>query len=188
MLLTLMLSKQEINVQLLESSDKISSQPRAAYYGLPAAYELRRAGIAEDVSNIGFLPKRVCWRKPNGVRIAGLKGDDIDESYPDKMLCLPLDRLCGILERHIKEQATAEICWNCKVVKVGQDEDKAWVDVETPEGEKRLEADYIAGCDGATSQVRRCILGDRSFPGSTWEKQIIATNVTISSSPLKLIF
>ncbi|KAJ4260736.1 hypothetical protein NW757_001118 [Fusarium falciforme] len=33
---------------------------------------------------------------------------------------------------------------------------------ETPDGEKKLSADYIVGCDGANSQIRRSLFGDSS--------------------------
>ena len=67
--------------------------------------------------------------------------------------------------------------WGSKVMDIGQDEDKAWVEVEKADGRKRFEADYVVGCDGANSQVRRCLFG-KSFPGKTWDEQIVATNVS----------
>lgn len=79
-----------------------------------------------------------------------------------------------------------EVVFNHKVTGVEQDEGKAWVDVEVlEEGEegkkevkekKRFEADFVVGCDGATSVVRKSLFGDE-FPGFTWDAQIIATNV-----------
>jgi len=51
------------------------------------------------------------------------------------------------------------------------------VEVETPEGRKVIVGDYVLGCDGANSQVRRSLFGDLNYPGETLESQIIATNV-----------
>lgn len=59
---------------------------------------------------------------------------------------------------------------------VGQVGEKAWVQVETADGLKRFEADIVIGCDGAGSIVRRSLLG-HSFPGFTWDKQLVACNV-----------
>lgn len=63
---------------------------------------------------------------------------------------------------------------------IGQNSAMAWVDtVHTNTGEQSsLEADYIVGCDGANSVVRRSLFGDREFPGRTWNEQLVATNVS----------
>jgi hypothetical protein len=44
----------------------------------------------------------------------------------------------------------------------------AWVDVETPEGKKRLEANYVIGCDGARAKSGgRCSLNFLERLGSS---------------------
>jgi len=40
-----------------------------------------------------------------------------------------------------------------------------------------MAADYVIGCDGANSKVRRSLFGDWNFPGFTWGEQIVATNL-----------
>ncbi|KIW90478.1 uncharacterized protein Z519_09124 [Cladophialophora bantiana CBS 173.52] len=174
LLLGLMLAKKGIPVHLVDMSVKLDEQPRATHYGSPAMYELRRAGIVEDMRAQGFHPDAVCWRKLDGTYLAGVKmGVEHD---PDRMVCLPLNRLGKILMDHIGRQPSATVTWGHKVVSIGQDDHKAWIICETPEGEKRLEAEYIIGCDGANSQVRRSLFGDKEFPGKTWDEQIVATN------------
>jgi 2-polyprenyl-6-methoxyphenol hydroxylase-like FAD-dependent oxidoreductase len=44
------------------------------------------------------------------------------------------------------------------------------------------EADYVVGCDG-DSIVRRKLFGEMVFPGFTWDKQIVATNVYYDFGP-----
>lgn len=43
-------------------------------------------------------------------------------------------------------------------------------------GEGRIEGDYLVGCDGAMSQVRRSLFGSE-FPRKTWDAQIVTTDV-----------
>ncbi|KIY01636.1 uncharacterized protein Z520_03188 [Fonsecaea multimorphosa CBS 102226] len=174
LLLGLMLAKKGIPVHLIDMSSKLDEQPRATHYGTPAMSELRRAGIVPDLRAQGFHPDTVCWRKLDGTYLAGVKFGVEDD--PDRMVCLPLNRLGKILMDHIERQPSATVSWGHKVVSIGQDENKAWVVCETPEGEKRLEAEYVVGCDGANSQVRRSLFGDKEFPGKTWDEQIVATN------------
>ncbi|KAG4418757.1 hypothetical protein IFR04_008119 [Cadophora malorum] len=174
LLLALMLAKKGIPVVILESAPGLDKQPRATHYASPAIHELIRAGVMDDVRAAGFHPDSVVWRKLDGTVLAGLDAT-IFEGEPDRMTCLPLDKLGAILYRHLEKQETARVEWGSKVMDIGQDEDKAWVEVEKADGRKRFEADYVVGCDGANSQVRRCLFG-KSFPGKTWDEQIVATN------------
>jgi 2-polyprenyl-6-methoxyphenol hydroxylase-like FAD-dependent oxidoreductase len=177
LLLGLMLARKGIPVQVIDKSSKLDEQPRATHYGPPAMYELRRAGVVEDLRAQGFHPDGVCWRKLDGTYIAGLHQEVLKDD-PDRMVCLPLNRLGKILMDHISREPAATVSWDHNVTGLGQDDGKAWVDVESSTGEKnRLEAEYIIGCDGANSQVRRSLFGDWEFPGKTWDEQIVATNV-----------
>lgn len=177
LLLGLLLAKKGIPVQLLDLSEKLDEQPRATHYAPPAMYELQRAGVVDDMRAEGFIPRTVCWRKLDGTYLAGLDGSVLPDS-PERMVCLPLNKLGRILYKHLQAQPLATISWNHKVVDVGQDDDQAWVDVETPNGQQRLSAAYIVGCDGANSQIRRSLFGQWAFPGKTWDEQIVATNVS----------
>ncbi|OJD38121.1 fad binding domain-containing protein [Diplodia corticola] len=135
---------------------------------------------------------------------------DLDSGPADRTACLALDELGALLVEHLervgaeaeeKRPGAVRLVWGARVVGVGQggeEEGKAWVDVEfeeegAEEGEdgkkeeeekkkKRVErryADYVVGCDGASSAVRRSLFGEKEkgFPGRTWEEQIVAANV-----------
>ncbi|KAJ5808059.1 hypothetical protein N7474_009328 [Penicillium riverlandense] len=176
LILGLLLSKQGIQVELLDAGAELDKQPRAAHYASPAAYELSRAGVLEDVKARGLLPQSFAWRKLDTTFVAGLNLQALPPDYPYKMVVLPLDRLGKLLYEHIQRQPTAEVKWSHKVVRIGQGQEKAWVEVETPSGLQRSEADYVIGCDGASSTVRQELFGPE-YPGETLNAQIIATNV-----------
>lgn len=132
----------------------------------------------------GITLNTTCWRTLDGSYIAGFDASLLKDVDGDvRTACLPLQELDALmLERFVQRGGSVE--WRTRVVGTGQDEKKAWVDVETGKGKERLEADYIVGCDGAQSAVRRCLLGEKNFPGSTWGQQIVATNVCTSLSSL----
>ncbi|KAK5551683.1 hypothetical protein LTR46_010278 [Exophiala xenobiotica] len=183
LLLGLLLAKRGIPVQLVDLAYELDKNPRATHYGTPAMYELNRAGVVDEMRAQGFHPNSVCWRKLDGTYLTGIDMGILGD-YPDRMVCLPLNKLGTILYEHISKQPSATVNWGYKVVSLGQDDDKAWVNVETPdEGPKRLEAKYIIGCDGANSQVRRSLFGDWEFPGKTWDQQIVATNTYYDFEP-----
>ncbi len=189
LLLTLMLARlSSIPVLLLDANAALDTNPRATHYGGPAMVELRRAGLVPDMKAEGFVPDTVCWRKLDGTRIAGIGfgAHSSEKLGAERIVCLPLSKLGTIMVEHLKEyeeSGTVRVRWGTKVLAVGQDEGKAWVEVEGEGGrQERLDAQYVVGCDGANSAVRRTLFGkgETGFPGKTWEEQIVATNVGVS--------
>lgn len=133
-----------------------------------------------------FVPDGVSWR---------LMGEPFQqictlpsENPPGKetMVSLPLDELLPIMADHLAKCPSGTVLFEHEVLSIGQDNTKAWVNVKTPQGEKRMEADYIVGCDGANSKIRRELFGN-DFPGFTWDKQIVATNVSAQRADEGLI-
>jgi 2-polyprenyl-6-methoxyphenol hydroxylase-like FAD-dependent oxidoreductase len=128
--------------------------------------------VLEDVRKKGFIPGDMTWRKIDGTKIAGIK--NVAQPWnPEALTVLPLGLLGGVLVEHCVKEKGITIEWEKKVVSVGTTGDQGWVELEN--GEKR-EADYVVGCDGANSAVRRSLFGT-SYPGKTWDAQIVATNV-----------
>jgi 2-polyprenyl-6-methoxyphenol hydroxylase-like FAD-dependent oxidoreductase len=161
---------------------ELDKQPRATHYGPPAVQELRKAGVLEDVRSEGFNPNGICWRKLDHTYIAGMQrpaGEPVED--PDGLVCLPLNKLGTILLRHLSEYPNARVLWSHEVIGIEQNENSASVVAKTPDGDKTFEGDYVVGCDGANSKVRRLLFGDWEFPGHTWSEQIVATNVLVSS-------
>jgi 2-polyprenyl-6-methoxyphenol hydroxylase-like FAD-dependent oxidoreductase len=175
-----LLSKHGIPVHILEASDHLDQQPRAAHYGTPAIPDLLKTGILEEVRRRGLVLNTMCWRRfDDHSYIAGFDAkvlQDVD-GQDLRTTCLVLQDLDQLMLDTALEKYGATISWQHKVVGIGQDDDKAWVDVETPEGKVKVEGDYIVGCDGANSQIRKSLFGD-DYPGFTWDAQIIATNVS----------
>ncbi|KAM5370221.1 hypothetical protein ACJZ2D_008624 [Fusarium nematophilum] len=179
LLLALLLRQQGIRVQVLEASDKLDDQPRACHYSAPAKFELSRAGVLEKIAAEGFHAADVAWRRKDGSVIVQMDHSSEPPSSLHRIVVLNLGRVIQILYDQAVAQDGIEVLMEYKVTgAIGQSNDQAWVDVVIPTGEtKRFEADYIIGCDGANSQVRRALFGDLEFPGWSWDEQIIATNV-----------
>jgi len=171
------LAKEGISVQVLDSANQIDNQPRATHYSVPALKVLKKAGLYDDVREQGFTPDGGSWRKADGTPLCVMKTAHLP--METRMACLPLNKLCKLAYEAIQKEPTVEIKWSHKVTGVSQDKDKATVDVETPSGPQKLEADYVVGCDGASSQIRRSLFGDMEFPGFTWDEQLVATNVRL---------
>lgn len=91
--------------------------------------------------------------------------------------------LSNLLLERLNEHPTATVHMSHSIIDAGQLNEKAWVQVEAVEGLKRYEADIVIGCDGASSRVRKALFSD-SFPGFTWDKQLVVCNVRISAKTL----
>jgi 2-polyprenyl-6-methoxyphenol hydroxylase-like FAD-dependent oxidoreductase len=117
------------------------------------------------------------WRKQDGMPIAALK-DTVESRGPDGLTVLPLNMLGKVLLGHAEKEDNITIKWNHKVVNVGQDTNSAWAEVRLEDGiELKISGDYLCGCDGANSRVRKSLFGDE-FAGKTWDAQIVATNAS----------
>lgn len=177
LIIALMLAQKGIRSTVLEKATGTDRNPRASFYNTPTIYELRRAGLMDDIMKKAFVPDGVTWR------LMGEPFQEIctvaSENPPgeETMISLPLDELLPLMAAHLARFPEGSVLFEHEVLGIGQNEEKAWVDVKTPEGEKRMEADYVVGCDGANSKIRRELFGS-NFPGFTWDKQIVATNVS----------
>ncbi|KAJ4318664.1 hypothetical protein N0V84_006752 [Fusarium piperis] len=178
LLLATLLQKRGIQTQVLEASDTLDDQPRACHYGGPGKRELSRAGVLDKISAEGFHPGGVSWRRKDGSSIVALDSSHVPETSLHRMVCLPLGRVIRILHDEAVSNGCQVLMQHKVTPSIGQTAEGAWVDVVDASSKvQRFHADYVVGCDGANSQIRRALFGDLEFPGRTWDQQIIASNV-----------
>ncbi|KAL2194228.1 hypothetical protein P885DRAFT_71550 [Corynascus similis CBS 632.67] len=191
LLLALLLAKHGISVRVLEAAAELDQQPRAAHYGGPAVPEFERAGIANAIRERGMVLNTMCWRFPADSKdqqlahgyLAGFNAgkvlSNVDGKGTDlRTHCLALQELDALMLDELTGRYGGVVEWEHKVVGVGQDAEGAWCEVEVAGGKggkKVVRGDYVVGCDGANSTVRKSLFGNE-FPGFTWDAQIIATN------------
>lgn len=129
LLLALRLGNDGIPVTILEAASELDRRPRATHYSSPAVIELKKAGISEDVVRLGFHPDIVTWRKPDGTEIAHMPMSSTEIDYPHPMVCLPVSKLGEVLLSHVLKLPNVKVLWNHKVIKTGQNDLEAWVQV-----------------------------------------------------------
>lgn len=117
----------------------------------------------------------MAWRKLGGIKITEINGmDSLD--IPDKMLAYPLNLLAEIILEELMGLPNAKILWHHRVSGVSQDDDKVCAEVDYLGEQRRIDAEFLVGCDGARSGVRKALFG-REFSGYTLDKQMVTTNV-----------
>jgi len=149
---------------------------------VPATRVFRRAGILDDIRaiSIGSFPT-ISWRRvADGQQLAQIDMSCVKDD-PDRMTILQLGEIIKIMYRHCQEKGNGliDVRFEHRVMEVGQDEGNAWVDVEVgkEKNKTRMYADYVVGCDGATSAVRHSLFG-RNWPGQTFGYRFIVQNVS----------
>ncbi|MCJ1416208.1 hypothetical protein MMC32_002543 [Xylographa parallela] len=175
--LSLALARADIDVTLIDRENTIDSRPRAPHMTAPGIQMFKRAGVFDDVRRAGFLPKDWTFRKFDGTPIVTIEDIAVSKS-PEATIVLPINKLDEILLSHAEKNSKICLKWGHRVVDVGQDENSAWVIVKKQDGtQTRISGDFLIGCDGGTSQVRKSLFGDKNFPGMTWDVQFVATDV-----------
>jgi 2-polyprenyl-6-methoxyphenol hydroxylase-like FAD-dependent oxidoreductase len=179
MVLSMVLARAGIKVTLLEREPTTDERPRAAHLTPPTMRLLGRAGIADDVRRKGWTPNNFAWRKVDGTFITSIE-DFAQSKNPESLVVLPLGPLGKIILDHASREDNLTIKFNHSVTSVGQDDQSAWALVKKEDGtEFKVTGDYVLGCDGGSSSVRKSLYGARNFPGQTWEERLIASNVGV---------
>jgi len=188
LLLALLLAQHNIPSIVLEAWPWLDTRLRATQYGVPATRIFRRAGLLPDF-RAASIPKfpAICWRRvADGEKLVEIDMS-IVEDEEDRMTVLQLGEIIQIMYKHCMDpeegKGLIDIRFNHRVTGTGQDNDRAWVDVEIGDKSKgeeirrdRIEADYLVGCDGAASAVRKSLFG-HDWPGQTFDCRFIVQNV-----------
>ena len=98
---------------------------------------------------------------------------------PMEVLPLPQPLLEGVLDQFARELG-AEIRRGREVVGLSQDDATVTAEVRGPDGQERVTARYLVGCDGASSRVRD--LAGIPFPGITYPEVQRLAVVTVPES------
>lgn len=173
----LKLAKLGVPVTVLDAAPEIPNEPRAVVYHAPVVRELDQLGLLEDLRQVGFLKSSYHFWTLDHRLLAQLDFSVLrpeDTAYPFN-LHLGQPMLAEIVLDHLLKTPGASVRWNHRVTAIAQDGDSVTLTVETPEGEKTLQAPWMVGADGARSGVRKAL--GLTFEGVTWPEWFVATNV-----------
>ena len=172
------LARLGVPVLILERYHQVDQSPRAASYQPCAQAELLETGTLDDVKNESVINDVVSfWIK--GKKVAHVEKKEGGSIFPSGINC-PQPKLAEILLRHLTTKYNSEVRFNQKVIEVSQDDKQhivslVAVDLNTNE-ETLYTCDWLIGCDGAGSGVRK--LSNIAFEGFSWPKEdFVASNV-----------
>jgi 2-polyprenyl-6-methoxyphenol hydroxylase-like FAD-dependent oxidoreductase len=160
---------------VLERQPKIRDIPKAGGLSGQILELLRYRGELERFEAAGtaaVLAPRLPW---GGMHVDFTRLAD----PPMEVLPLPQPLLEGVLDEFARELG-AEIRRGHEVVGLSQDDATVTAEVRGPDGQERVTARYVVGCDGASSRVRD--LAGIPFPGITYPEVQRLALVTVPES------
>ena len=119
---------------------------------------MEKIGVLDDVIREGFSSKQGHrWSDSNHKQLAYIPASAFGgTSEKDCTVFLGQHRVTNILQTHLKRLPNVQIKFSHRLVGLKQSKECATAMVRTPDGEdKFFTADYVVGCDGASSAVRR---------------------------------
>lgn len=170
------LVKQGIQVAVLEKDSEITYTPRAIAYAWPIFSGLEYFGVLDDMLAEGQIVDKRSWRILQTDETVSYDHSSVrgltDRPYS---LTLGQDLIGKILLRHLEQEPLATIYWNTAFDSLCQREDGVTVTGMGPDGLTSFEADWVIGCDGGRSGVRKALA--LPFQGFTWPERFVATDI-----------
>lgn len=183
----LRLAKAGIEVCVMEAEPDIVNSPRATTYMPIVCNEFEKTGIYEDVAAAGHKNREgISFRKSyaNGDKLlATMQMSQVpkgENKYDFAGIHMGQHQLAEIILKHCNRYPDKfSVKWRHRfagATQEGSADSKVQVVALTTAGEKWFSCDYLIGCDGAGSSVRRS--QGIQFDGFTWQDfRFIASNV-----------
>lgn len=164
---------------VIEAEPQLNDNPRALVYHYPVLPHLERMGLLDDCIKDGFVRQDFGWRVYSTGEMIHWTLSCLDGYVPHAYaLHLHQGQLSRILANHIARHSNVEVRYSTRLTQCVQYDARVVVTIEGLDGVSELEGAFLIGADGASSLVRRDILG-LDFHGVTWPERYVATNTRI---------
>lgn len=172
------LASRGVRTLLLDDDDTVSFGSRAICFAKRSLEIADRLGVGER-----FLEKGITWNRGKVFRDERqVYGFDLlpepGHLYPAFVNLQQYYAEEWLLER-LRALGLTEIRWKSRVSEVGREADCVRLTVETPDGPYRLSCDWLLACDGARSQVRRCL--GLEFKGQVFQDRFLIADVAMKA-------
>ncbi|MET3479341.1 FAD-dependent oxidoreductase [Variovorax atrisoli] len=150
------LALRQVPVVLLDNDNTLSSGSRAICFAKRTLEVFDRLGCGDRMvdKGVSWNVGKVFFHDEQVYRF-----DLLPEPGHERPAFINLQQY--YVEGYLVERAAAlplvDLRWNNKVTGIEQGDDGAVLTVETPEGSYRLQADYVAACDGSRSNMRQML-------------------------------
>src|SRR6266851_4288128 len=156
-------------VTLLEAEQKIDDSPRASTTQPPTLEIIAELGLIDEYIAQGLVsPTFQFWDRPTRRLIAEFDFSRLrDETAYPLVVQTEQHKLANMAIGRLRGMPNAEVLLGCAVSGISQDEKQVMVIA----GERHFAADYVIGCDGGRSTLRKCL--GIEFEGYTWPERFL---------------
>ncbi len=178
--MALSLCKRGIPVTLIESHPEPVEDQRAATVHPPTVEMLVELGLQEAGWSGGLLSPEFHYRdRVTGALIAvfDVRVLEGEVAYPF-VLQWEQYKLVTAALAEAEKTGLLTCLFSHRLLALTQDADSVEAELENPGGREMLRFDYIVGCDGGRSTVRK--LADIDFEGFTWPERFIKIGTTFN--------
>lgn len=163
---------------ILDDDNTVSIGSRAVCYAKRPLEILDRLGVGEEFANKGvqWNVGKVFFREDLAYQFNLLPEDD--HKMP-AMINYQQYHLEERLIRACEETGLVDIRWKSKVLSLQQFDNYANLNVETPDGIYKIEAQWVIACDGANSTVRGMVGAD--FTGQFFQDRFLIADVVMKA-------
>lgn len=180
--LALSLAKKGIRVDVYEALDELSDEARASTLHPPTLEMFEEWGVLPEILKRGEVIDRLqYWDRVDRSLVAEFSYDLIakETRYPFRFQC-PQSVVTPVLKTALESYPNARVFMGHAFSSFEADDEGVTVTLSTANGDVVRRADYLCGCDGASSAVRGTL--DLPLQGSTYEDRflLIGTNLDVA--------
>jgi 3-(3-hydroxy-phenyl)propionate hydroxylase len=165
--------KKGFTVTLIEAEAAIDHGPRAATTHPSTLEMLAELGLVEEFSALGLVARH--FQHWDGVDMTPQVTFDHDvlrdETPFPYVVQTEQHKLAELGLRRLANEDAAEVLMGTAVTAIEQDAGGVSVDIQNAQGGDRRRFDYLVGCDGGRSFVRKSM--DIEFEGYTWPERFL---------------
>jgi 3-(3-hydroxy-phenyl)propionate hydroxylase len=163
-------ARKGMQVSLFEAEREVDPSPRAATTHPPTLEMLAELGLLEEFQSVGLVARHFqFWDGATKTLVAEFDHDVLrDETPCPYVVQTEQHKLVRIGLRRLSAMPNVELRLGIGVADVVQDARDVRV---TTVGEEQHAFDYVIGCDGGRSAVRKCL--DIEFEGYTWPERFL---------------
>lgn len=172
----LVLSRAGVSVQVLEAEPDVVLDMRASTFHPPTLDMLDELEVTDKLIAQGLITPKFQFRDLDDGLVAEFDLAQLADftDHPYRLQCEQF-KLTRVITDMLADYPQTTINFNAKVTGVTQNGSGVAVAYEMPDGPGRIDCDYLIGCDGSRSVVRKS--QDIGFPGFTYPEHFVTASV-----------